>query len=78
MLIKKVLLCFSTVSCTRCVTTGLAKCTQSRVRQSPQLAYSSTIAYSGKPSGYDRVRNAEIGNKVSDSLVVLVIYLHDI
>lgn len=28
------------------------------------IEWESVLCYAGKPSGYDRVRNAEIGNKV--------------
>ena len=74
MWIVKALPFSSTASCTRCATTGSARSTQSKVGGCGigcevggcgfyDCAWIHLFA--GKPSGYDRVRNAEIGNKVS-------------
>ena len=56
----------STASCIKCVTIGLDRYTLNKVRLSgPMFSIVLHIHFcAGKPSGYDRVRNAEIGNKV--------------
>ena len=57
----------STVSCTRCATTDSARSIQKEVRLTPTqliaFVYCLHCSVPGRPPGYDRVRNAEIGNK---------------
>ena len=57
----------STASCTSCATTASGRSTPKGVRTSFAFSGQSLCSIwhlvSGKPTGYDRVRNAEIGNK---------------